>query len=40
MKDSKKLKKKVLSHLKDDGKEFRKQIKEDKKLSKTLRKSK
>lgn len=33
-----KLKKKILSHLKEDSKEFRKQLKDDKKLKKDIKK--
>jgi hypothetical protein len=34
----KKIVKKVLSHIKEDDKEFRKQISDDKKLEKTIKK--
>ena len=34
------LKKKVLKHLKEDTQEFKKQIKDDKKLQKTIRSAK
>lgn len=38
-KNNKKLKKKVLEHIKKDDKEFLKQIEEDKKLEKELKKN-
>lgn len=38
MKGKEKIVKKVISHIKEDDKEFRKQISDDKKLAKTLKK--
>lgn len=38
MSKEKKIVKKVLSHLKEDDKEFRKQISEDEKLKKSIKK--